>query len=242
LMRCVVHPGTPVVYRHLARPARHRRRRTPIRREARHDPGSVPQERADRCRVRPAFPGVGNQVAHQRGGDRLWSCGFALLAERDQALVDVDRAQRVRAATAAGRWCRGQTPRPRPGPTRVVARDFTGDAPDQEIRHAAGTGVAPCSARARIAVFVDGCFWHSCPDHSHLPKTNTSWCRLKFGGIAAATATPNSSLRAGWPSGSGSTRIRSKRLGRSNSSCATELPRSSCAGLVCARTACPSGT
>jgi DNA mismatch endonuclease Vsr len=37
---------------------------------------------------------------------------------------------------------------------------------------------------ARVAVFVDGCFWHSCPDHSHLPKTNTSWWRLKFRGIA----------------------------------------------------------
>jgi DNA mismatch endonuclease (patch repair protein) len=37
---------------------------------------------------------------------------------------------------------------------------------------------------ARIAVFVDGCFWHSCPEHAHLPKTNTSWWRLKFRGIA----------------------------------------------------------
>jgi DNA mismatch endonuclease (patch repair protein) len=33
-------------------------------------------------------------------------------------------------------------------------------------------------------VSVDGCFWRSCPDHSHLPKTNTSWWRLKFRGIA----------------------------------------------------------
>jgi DNA mismatch endonuclease (patch repair protein) len=31
---------------------------------------------------------------------------------------------------------------------------------------------------ARIAVFVDGCFWHSCPEHSHLATTN--WWRLKF--------------------------------------------------------------
>src|SRR5689334_5057892 len=36
---------------------------------------------------------------------------------------------------------------------------------------------------ARIAVFVDGCFWHACPEHCHLPKTNTSWWRLKFRGI-----------------------------------------------------------
>ena len=23
-------------------------------------------------------------------------------------------------------------------------------------------------------MFVDGYFWHSCPEHSHLPKTNTA--------------------------------------------------------------------
>lgn len=29
--------------------------------------------------------------------------------------------------------------------------------------------------RSRIAVFVDGCFWHGCPLHQHIPKTNTSY-------------------------------------------------------------------
>jgi len=33
---------------------------------------------------------------------------------------------------------------------------------------------------ARIAVFVDGCFWHSCPDHSVLPKNNRDWWRSKL--------------------------------------------------------------
>ena len=37
---------------------------------------------------------------------------------------------------------------------------------------------------ARIAVLVDGCFWHSCSEHSHLPKTITNRWRLKFRGIA----------------------------------------------------------
>ncbi len=27
----------------------------------------------------------------------------------------------------------------------------------------------------RIAVFVDGCFWHGCPVHGTMPKTNTSF-------------------------------------------------------------------
>jgi DNA (cytosine-5)-methyltransferase 1 len=28
---------------------------------------------------------------------------------------------------------------------------------------------------ARVAVFVDGCFWHGCPDHSRPTKSNTKW-------------------------------------------------------------------
>jgi DNA mismatch endonuclease (patch repair protein) len=52
---------------------------------------------------------------------------------------------------------------------------------------------------ARIAPFVDGCFWHTCADHNHLPKTNTSWWRLKSVASPAATATPTTQLAAaGW--------------------------------------------
>lgn len=34
--------------------------------------------------------------------------------------------------------------------------------------------------RARLAVFVDGCFWHSCPEHGVLPKSNQDWWREKL--------------------------------------------------------------
>jgi DNA mismatch endonuclease, patch repair protein len=27
----------------------------------------------------------------------------------------------------------------------------------------------------KVAVFVDGCFWHGCPIHSHLPKSNEKY-------------------------------------------------------------------
>lgn len=27
--------------------------------------------------------------------------------------------------------------------------------------------------RLRIAVFVDGCFWHGCPEHGNVPRVNT---------------------------------------------------------------------
>lgn len=29
--------------------------------------------------------------------------------------------------------------------------------------------------RARLAVFVDGCFWHSCPQHGRAPRANESY-------------------------------------------------------------------
>ena len=34
--------------------------------------------------------------------------------------------------------------------------------------------------RERVAVFVDGCFWHSCPDHGVLPKSNREWWEHKL--------------------------------------------------------------
>lgn len=36
--------------------------------------------------------------------------------------------------------------------------------------------------RARIAVFVDGCFWHCCPEHGVTPKANREWWVEKLEG------------------------------------------------------------
>ena len=35
-------------------------------------------------------------------------------------------------------------------------------------------------AGARVAVFVDGCFWHSCPAHASVPRTNRDWWLRKL--------------------------------------------------------------
>jgi DNA mismatch endonuclease (patch repair protein) len=32
----------------------------------------------------------------------------------------------------------------------------------------------------KIAVFVDGCFWHGCPQHGTWPKSNAEWWRSKL--------------------------------------------------------------
>lgn len=34
--------------------------------------------------------------------------------------------------------------------------------------------------RARLAVFVDGCFWHRCPQHGTQPKNNAPWWTAKL--------------------------------------------------------------
>jgi DNA mismatch endonuclease, patch repair protein len=34
--------------------------------------------------------------------------------------------------------------------------------------------------RAKVAVFVDGCFWHGCPQHGTWPKANAQWWRQKI--------------------------------------------------------------
>jgi DNA mismatch endonuclease (patch repair protein) len=34
--------------------------------------------------------------------------------------------------------------------------------------------------RVRLAVFVDGCFWHGCPEHHVRPRANSDWWRWKI--------------------------------------------------------------
>lgn len=33
---------------------------------------------------------------------------------------------------------------------------------------------------ARVAIFVDGCFWHGCPEHASWPKSNANFWREKI--------------------------------------------------------------
>ncbi len=34
--------------------------------------------------------------------------------------------------------------------------------------------------RAKVAVLIDGCFWHGCPQHATQPKANADWWRNKL--------------------------------------------------------------
>nr|WP_255472402.1 very short patch repair endonuclease [Quadrisphaera setariae] len=51
----------------------------------------------------------------------------------------------------------------------------------------------------RVAVFVDGCFWHSCPEHLHVPKANRAWWEVKLASIRERDARTDAELlAAGW--------------------------------------------
>ncbi len=53
--------------------------------------------------------------------------------------------------------------------------------------------------RVRVAVFVDGCFWHRCPQHESFPKTNADWWLNKLtGNVRRDRATDEALARAGW--------------------------------------------
>jgi DNA mismatch endonuclease (patch repair protein) len=51
----------------------------------------------------------------------------------------------------------------------------------------------------KVAVFVDGCFWHRCPIHSTLPKANRSWWSAKLAENVKRDRRTDASLTArGW--------------------------------------------
>jgi DNA mismatch endonuclease (patch repair protein) len=53
--------------------------------------------------------------------------------------------------------------------------------------------------RARTAVFIDGCFWHGCPDHGAAPKSNAAWWQAKIARNRERDAETDARLRAaGW--------------------------------------------
>jgi len=53
--------------------------------------------------------------------------------------------------------------------------------------------------RAKVAIFVDGCFWHGCPQHAVAPKANANWWRAKLDANAARDHRTGSTLQeSGW--------------------------------------------
>nr|WP_024756361.1 very short patch repair endonuclease [Streptomyces exfoliatus] len=54
---------------------------------------------------------------------------------------------------------------------------------------------------AKVAVFVDGCFWHACPEHATWPKRNSEFWRTKIEKNRTRDANTDARLEAaGWVS------------------------------------------
>lgn len=53
--------------------------------------------------------------------------------------------------------------------------------------------------RAKVAVFIDGCFWHACPIHGSQPTNNADWWDAKLKRNRERDSEKDSSLRElGW--------------------------------------------
>lgn len=50
---------------------------------------------------------------------------------------------------------------------------------------------------ARVAVFFDSCFWHGCPRHGTIPKTNTEFWRRKLRSNLRRDREATKALKAG---------------------------------------------
>lgn len=49
--------------------------------------------------------------------------------------------------------------------------------------------------RARLAIFIDGCFWHGCPDHFSAPKSNHAYWGPKIAGNQSRDVSVNQNLK-----------------------------------------------
>jgi len=53
--------------------------------------------------------------------------------------------------------------------------------------------------RRKVAVFVDGCFWHGCPEHGTQPRANASWWTTKLAANQTRDSDSTARLEAqGW--------------------------------------------
>ncbi|WP_405133928.1 very short patch repair endonuclease [Nocardia sp. NBC_01388] len=78
---------------------------------------------------------------------------------------------------------------------RRGARFFIDRAPLPKLRRRADI-IFP---RRKVAVYVDGCFWHSCPEHATAPKNNAQWWAEKLAGNVARDRDTDARLaQAGW--------------------------------------------
>jgi DNA mismatch endonuclease, patch repair protein len=97
--------------------------------------------------------------------------------------------------------------------SRQARKDTAAELAVRRLLHAAGLRYrveypVPGMARRRVdvaftsvkvAVLIDGCFWHGCPVHATQPKSNAEWWRQKLDRNMARDLETTEHLRAaGW--------------------------------------------
>jgi len=97
--------------------------------------------------------------------------------------------------------------------SKQASKDTAAELMVRRLLHAAGLRYrveypVPGMARRRIdvaftavkvAVLIDGCFWHGCPEHATQPKSNAQWWRQKLDrNMARDTETTEHLVAAGW--------------------------------------------
>lgn len=72
-------------------------------------------------------------------------------------------------------------------------KDFRIDVPGRRVK------ADIVFTRQKVAIFIDGCFWHGCPDHGRLPSVNEWYWKPKLRGNVERDLDVNNKLRAaGW--------------------------------------------
>ncbi|MGW2591019.1 very short patch repair endonuclease [Streptomyces sp. NPDC001515] len=70
---------------------------------------------------------------------------------------------------------------------------------NERVPHMSRRTIDIAFTRAKVAVFLDGCFWHGCPEHATQPKSNAEWWRQKLDQNMARDAETTAHLVAeGW--------------------------------------------
>jgi DNA mismatch endonuclease (patch repair protein) len=112
----------------------------------------------------------------------------------------VATAARPAALNAAVSRQMSRMPRRSTGPELAVRRELHRLGLRFRVNYAALPGRPDLVfTRARMAIFIDGCFWHRCPQHGVLPRHNGQWWRTKLDRNVARDAEKDAALRAlGW--------------------------------------------
>lgn len=122
---------------------------------------------------------VGGDEPYGESVYRSWAS-----SEASRKTMQGNRGRDTKAEIAVRRLVHGQGLR-----YRVNAR------PEPDLRRTADL----LFTRARVAVFIDGCYWHGCPEHFSMPATNRDYWSAKIGGNQERDAQTTAELaRRGW--------------------------------------------